>query len=339
MGFSFSPSENLSNSNMPKVSVIVPVYGVESYIAKCAVSLFEQTLEDIEYIFINDCSPDNSISVLKKVIKTYEKQLAVEQKVVRIVNMPTNSGLPAVRRHGIQLATGDYIIHCDSDDTIDPEMLEVMYNTAVNGNYDLVTCEIDWSNGYQMPFVECKDNIELIKATLTGRVIESVCTKLTKRTLYNNANFIYPKDNVNEDCVLSVQIAYYCNSFKQLPNKFYHYYMRQGSISHTKDAEKMLRNLYQFKANVGLIEQFLTDIDYIDKVKLELDTKKITCKNHIIPLTSINKYRKIWLHTYPDIRSSVLFNPYFSTRTKIIYYCSMLKLYSLLQPIFTKNKK
>ena len=67
---------------MPKVSVIIPVYGVEKYIERCARSLFEQTLDDIEYIFVDDCTPDNSISVLKNVIKSYP---GISTKI-RIIN-------------------------------------------------------------------------------------------------------------------------------------------------------------------------------------------------------------------------------------------------------------
>ena len=87
----------------------------------------------------------------------------------------------------------------------------------------MVTCEIDWSNNYVSELYECKDKLDLIKSILTGRVIESVCTKLVRKSIYDTSGFIYTKDNVNEDCVFSIQLAYYCRTFKQLPDKFYNY--------------------------------------------------------------------------------------------------------------------
>jgi glycosyltransferase involved in cell wall biosynthesis len=89
---------------MPKVTVIIPIYGVEKYIERCATSLFKQTLDDIEYIFIDDCSPDNSVNILKQVLEKYPHR----QKQTTIYSMPTNSGLAAVRRHGINSAGGVY---------------------------------------------------------------------------------------------------------------------------------------------------------------------------------------------------------------------------------------
>ena len=97
---------------MPKVSVIIPVYNVEKYIERCANSLFSQTLDDIEYLFVNDCSQDKSIEVLNKVLEKYSNR----KKHVIIKNMEHNYGQATVRRWGMLHATGDFVIHCDSDD-------------------------------------------------------------------------------------------------------------------------------------------------------------------------------------------------------------------------------
>ena len=79
-------------------------------------SLFKQTLNDVEYIFIDDCTPDDSMSVLQTVIEKFQSRFTKEKKIVKIESMPTNSGLAAVRRNGMNIATGDLIIPCDSDD-------------------------------------------------------------------------------------------------------------------------------------------------------------------------------------------------------------------------------
>ena len=79
----------------PKVTVIVPVYNVATYIEKCAVSLFAQTLDSLEILFVDDCSPDNSIDIIKETLKKYP----VRNSLTRIIRMPSNSGQAAVRRH------------------------------------------------------------------------------------------------------------------------------------------------------------------------------------------------------------------------------------------------
>lgn len=315
-----------------KVSVVIPVYNVAPYIENCARSLFEQTLNQVEYIFIDDCSPDNSIDIVKNVLHEYPSR----EIYTRFYKMPQNSGLPSVRKKGIELAKGDYVIHCDSDDTVKPKMLEVMYRVASEGNYDMVTCEIDWSNNYVSYLYECKDKLDLIKSILTGRVIESVCTKLVRKSIYETSGFIYTKDNVNEDCVFSIQLAYYCRSFKQLPDKFYNYFMRTDSISHVVEEEKMINNYNQFKRNVDLIEFFLKSISLNKEVEKELDIKKLSCKNYITPIVHRREYKKLWNNTYKDIKGIILFNNLISVRKRIIYYCIKFNLYKTLRPIFTK---
>lgn len=111
----------------PKVSVIIPVYNVEPHIERCARSLFEQTLEEIEYIFVNDCTPDASMRILQNVLENY----AQRKNQIIIINQPYNMGAAKAREIGIKAASGEYIIHCDSDDWVDKEMYRTMYEKAV----------------------------------------------------------------------------------------------------------------------------------------------------------------------------------------------------------------
>ena len=173
---------------MPKVSVIIPVYGVEKYIERCARSLFEQTLNDIEYIFVDDCSPDKSIEILEHIVEEYRPRFTREKKVVRIERMLTNSGLPAVRKHGIQFSTGEYVIHCDSDDWVHPEMYERLYNYAVTGDYDMVWCDYYRSDGKHNEYIHQESDtqaVNLVGNMLAGsrsRLIGSVWEGVSKVT-------------------------------------------------------------------------------------------------------------------------------------------------------------
>ena len=120
---------------MAKVSVIVPIYNVSRFIKRCVESLFNQTLDDVEFIFVNDCTPDDSIDILKKVIADYPDRNTM------IINHEVNKGLPAARNTGLKAASGDYIFHCDSDDFIEPTMLNDLYYTACDDNADIVWCD------------------------------------------------------------------------------------------------------------------------------------------------------------------------------------------------------
>ena len=128
---------------MPKVSIIIPVYGVEKYIERCARSLFEQTLDDIEYLFIDDSTPDRSIDILKRVLENYPHR----KSQVNIHRMEQNSGQAIVRNWGMQNATGEYVIHCDSDDWVDTDMYRAMYEEAKDKNADVVVCDYDMTDG------------------------------------------------------------------------------------------------------------------------------------------------------------------------------------------------
>ncbi|MCS2593772.1 glycosyltransferase family 2 protein [Bacteroides thetaiotaomicron] len=97
----------------PLVSVIVPVYRAEKFIQRCARSLFEQTLEEMEFVFVNDCTPDSSMVILRGDNK---KEYPNRARQIRIVEHDQNKGSATARNTGLDNAHGSYIIYCDSDD-------------------------------------------------------------------------------------------------------------------------------------------------------------------------------------------------------------------------------
>ena len=111
---------------MPKVSICIAVYNVEKYIEQCVRSLFEQTLDDLEYIFVDDASPDASIDVLLRVLEDYPHR----KNQVKLLRHETNQGVAVARKDAIAAATGEYIIHCDPDDWVDLDMYEKLYVKA-----------------------------------------------------------------------------------------------------------------------------------------------------------------------------------------------------------------
>ena len=118
--------------NKYKVSVIVPVYGVEKYISKCLNSLVNQTLNDIEIIVVNDGTKDNSQKIIDEYVKKYP------DKVKSFIK--ENGGQGSARNYGLKQATGEYIGYVDSDDYVELDMYEKLYNKAINDNLDIAIC-------------------------------------------------------------------------------------------------------------------------------------------------------------------------------------------------------
>lgn len=213
---------------MPKVSVIVPVYGVEKYIERCARSLFEQTLDSIEILFINDCTTDKSVEIIERIIEEYRIRFAEKKSIARIITMPSNGGIAAVRRQGIIESSGDFVIHCDGDDWIDTDLYERMYNKAVSSGADIVLCGFIYeyfssSNKHELPQVtdNCKDVIRNWYKKCLGMY---GCNKLVRRSLYTD-NGILPWVGLNmwEDNGLMARLFYHANKLSVVRDTYYHY--------------------------------------------------------------------------------------------------------------------
>ena len=119
---------------MPDVSVIIPIYNVGRFIGRCADSLMRQTLPDVEFIFVNDCTPDDSLTVLESVISRYDRD-------VKIISHKENKGLPSARNSGLAIAKGEFIFHCDGDDWVEENLLERMIFEARLKKADFIYCD------------------------------------------------------------------------------------------------------------------------------------------------------------------------------------------------------
>ncbi|MBO4585634.1 MAG: glycosyltransferase family 2 protein, partial [Bacteroidales bacterium] len=129
---------------MTKVSIIVPIYKVEPYIEHCARSVLSQTWPDTEFIFVDDGSPDRSREILEQLIDREFPQL---KSRITVIAKPVNQGLPQARLTGIKAATGDYIMHVDSDDWVDPDMAEKLVREAERTGADVVYHYVAKENG------------------------------------------------------------------------------------------------------------------------------------------------------------------------------------------------
>ena len=182
---------------MPKVSVIVPVYGAENFIERCARSLFEQTLDDIEYIFVNDCTPDRSMEILKNVLSNYPSR----RDQVKIINHEHNQGQAGARTTGMKAAAGEYMIHCDPDDWVETDMYEQLYLSAIKYKAEIVTCGIihhEKNGTVWKSFLQyCSTpKLSLKYLYLKHHHSFSLCNKLIRTKLIAD-NDIYPYHGIN----------------------------------------------------------------------------------------------------------------------------------------------
>ena len=120
---------------MQKVSILVPVYGVSAYIEACAHSLFSQTYDNLEFIFVDDCSPDDSIARHQKLLHNYPSR----QQQVRIIHHTENKGLGGARETALQAATGEAVMIVDSDDMVPRHAVERLMTTLEKDHVDVVT--------------------------------------------------------------------------------------------------------------------------------------------------------------------------------------------------------
>ena len=315
---------------MPKVSVIVPVYGVEKYIERCTRSLFEQTLDDIEYLFIDDCTPDKSIEILKWVLDEYPLR---KQQVI-IHRMEQNSGQAAVRKWGILNATGDYIIHCDSDDWVDVTMYEKLYNKAIEEDADMVVCDWYRSNGIshcvESQFNEIREKTNFLKKLISGRVHGSVWNKLIHARIAKREDIVYPQHNMLEDLVLTLQYIHVSNRFAFVKEPLYYYYQNPQSIVRSVGLEAAEKRFLQRQANMRLILAYMQQWEDYGEYKNEVMALKQYSRCDLEPFLYRQSVFKQWSRTFSEINVAILTHHNFSLYYKIRYLLCWFKIYPLL---------
>lgn len=304
----------------------MPVYGVEKYIEQCVRSLFNQTLDDIEYLFIDDCTPDRSVEILNQVLEDYPSRKP--QTVIH--RMEQNSGQAAVRQWGITHATGEYVIHCDSDDWVEREMYETLYNRAIQTKADIVICDFNKSNGGRERCVAqtVKTDEDYRIGILTKEVHCSTVNKLVRRELYNNP-ILYPVENYAEDLALTSQLFYYAKKFEYCPIVLYHYRYNPVSISNQRGVEAILHGFQQTCANAALVEQFYHDKSPNKRTLWAIDCMKSFERDRLVVLTGKKQYFRMWKNTFPELNSRILANPLMSWKNMLRFILVMWRIYPL----------
>lgn len=312
---------------MPKISVVVPIFGVESYIARCARSLFSQTLEDLEFIFINDCTQDRSIEILENVLK---EEYPLRMQNVRIISTQENSGQAEARRIGIKYASGDYIINCDGDDWVEKEAYEEMYNFARSTKSEMVFCNYYETDGFTI--LEKKQTAswgnkkKLLGELISGKTKGSLCSVLIKRELFYNPQFTFPKGDMTEDITSIVQLVYFSNKVAYINKGFYYYYRNPCSITNTITKKMCVKRFQDSVINTLLMQKFFEGTS--DPYKRDITLRKIDALSHLNPCLNKYEYLKLWRHTFSGLLHDVIVMQ-ITRRVKVKYFITYLGLYPI----------
>lgn len=307
-----------------KVSVIIPVYNCEKYLGDCIESLINQTLQECEFIFVNDGSKDKSEEIIKKYADKDERIILINQK---------NSGVSVARNVGIKKAVGEYIGFVDADDYVESDYYEKLYNTVKNNNCSIVIC--DWKsqlNGKESEFIlPFTKNKVMNKKDIEDKIypffikedsLNSVWNKLYESSILNNNKIEFPIGlDLGEDGLFNVRAFTYCNRCFFMDYSGYFYREVDGSATRNvikKDYFKRALNVYE--SNLKEYDKWSIKKDEIEKLKA------IKFLNVVIGLTYIyfvpnenNKLKDRYLYVKNMINNEEV------SRNINIYYEEIIK--------------
>lgn len=254
------------------VSVLVPVYKVEPYIERCARSLFEQTYPELEYIFVDDCTTDKSIFILKDTLLDYP----LRSSRVKIIKHELNRGLAASRNTALDNASGEFVCAVDSDDWLEINAIELLVNRQQETHADIVAGSMMMHQiDGDFPFVE-KEYIsknDVVLRQLEKSWDHTVCRKLIRRFLYEQNHIRCMEGcDMTEDRYQMAQLAYFADSYALIDDIIYHYERRnEESIMAQKNKDRVLGRNYQYLRNWLGIRSFFSDKEkvYYEKASLE----------------------------------------------------------------------
>ncbi len=278
-----------------QVSILMPIYKVEQYIEKTLDSIFTQTYPYLDYVFVNDCSPDNSLQILMDTIKKHN----IDAARYTIINHAQNEGVAVSRTDCLANAKGDYVFFVDSDDWIEKGAVEIMVGATKGGTIDIVGCDYidEYGNNrtsyhYEHYFGSCYENLV---GCINYDLSPVLWKLLVRRSLFDNFS-ITPGLNIGEDYAISVKLYFYAKSFVALKRALYHYvhYNQQKLSFHRK------QSLKDHIMIVREVEDFLKHNDmFSEDIEFRLKLRKFNIKSNFLTKQTLDycAYKK----TFPDV--------------------------------------
>ena len=300
-------------SDLPLISVIVPVHNVSEYIVRCAESLMQQTMSSgIEYIFVDDVSTDNSRLLLENVLSKYPG------KDVQILTHEKNMGLPASRRTGLAVAKGKYIYNCDSDDWVEPDILELLYNAASGNDADIAYCDFYLTFGESERYMENPDYATademLRKGFLGGAAKWNVWNKLFRRELYDGIQFPVEHFKGGEDMIV-IEMMAKAHKVAYVNKALYHYVKTNaGAISEGFSQQRLIDIRYNADKAISALADYTNG-----NIDTEIAFFKLNVKLPFIISDSRDKHN-VWKKWYPEANKYIMKNHFLPFRTRFVQW-------------------
>lgn len=224
-----------------KVSIIIPVYNSQQTLIPCISNLVHQTLKDIELIFINDCSSDNSLSILNDCYTQFPD-------ITTIISTPENLGPGGARNLGLDIAKGEYIGFVDSDDLVDTSMFEKLYITAISNKYDIVDCGFYYEQKDINTLYTADEDTGVLTPQKREHLIAGggyLWSKLIRRKLIEKHHLRFREKVILEDMDFLLYLFAVSYNIGNLHEVLYIYKNTNSSASKETDLEKYIFNIKQ----------------------------------------------------------------------------------------------
>lgn len=207
------------------ISIILPIYNMQDYIAECLESVINQTYKDIEIVCVNDFSMDNSMTIVKRYAKNDSR--------IKIINNEKNRGLGGARNAGLDAAKGEYIMFCDTDDKMMPDMVEKLYNSLIENDADMTFCDVMLlsNDGKMKPYKpfhidQIKNNEQFYPATAIWEFSDiwpSAWNKIYKKSIIDEFHIKYHENILYEDHTFYWEYVFKCNKVIHINEPLYCY--------------------------------------------------------------------------------------------------------------------
>lgn len=288
-------------SMIPKVSVIVTIYNREKYIEECVRSLFDQTLKEIEYVFVDDASTDNSVDVLRLIVSEYPER----ESLIKIICLETNGGVSNARRIGLENVTGEYVIHADSDDWVDCDMYERLYYLAKATGADIIGCNICHEYPKRRTILKQKygNTIdENIRNLIRGDIHPSLCTSLTNMKLISSNAIVFPEGlNMGEDLYYNLQLYLFAHKIVGMDFAPYHY-------RHTNDSSSFNHTRQTIDSGIMIgqhIESLMKKMDRYNEFAKDVEYRKFSLKLSLVNQFENTEDYYYWLSIFPETHKNI----------------------------------
>lgn len=229
---------------MYKVSIVIPVYNVELYIKETLMSALDQTFKSIEYIIVDDCGQDNSMNIIREILKDHPRK-----KDVYIYTHLKNKGLSVARNTGLQKARGEYVFFMDSDDAITQDCIEKHYDRIVNVDADFTIANIKLVGvdaSVHIPTLQMgeKKDQEILKSFLMREWNVSACNKLYKRLFLELTDVKFTPNLLHEDIIWSYRLSKMASRVVAISDSTYIYKIRENSITRSLNSNSKIESLF-----------------------------------------------------------------------------------------------